>query len=133
MQLTGEQRDLQSAVEKLIFNGCNYNIDVLAGLYDPDLRIIIVSPDDEAIAFDYQDNLNFFIGRREAGAAPLDTSAKFKHIEVAGDTGYVIVVREMQLAEKPRRYVFSLSLRRSVNGWKVFRETAVVTSVSGES
>jgi hypothetical protein len=129
MKLNAEQIELKAAVEKLIFNGCNYNIEILADLYDRDLRIVIVNLDDSVIALDYQDNLSFFIAKRDSGAAPLDTAANFRHIEVVGKSGYVVVVRQVQLSDKPQRFVFSLNLRLSEKRWKVYRETAVATSI----
>jgi hypothetical protein len=129
MNLNPEQTELKAAVEKLIFNGCNYNIEVLAELYDQDLRIVIVNLDDSAIALGYQDNLDFFIAKRDSGAAPLDMSANFRHIEVVGKSGYVVVVRQVQLSDQPQRFVFSLHLRLTEQGWKVYRETAVATAI----
>lgn len=129
MNLNPEQIELKAAVEKLIFNGCNYNIEVLAELYEQDLRIVIVNLDDSAIALGYQDNLDFFIAKRDSGAAPLDMSANFRHIEVVGKSGYVVVVRQVQLSDQPQRFVFSLLLRLTEQGWKVYRETAVATAI----
>jgi hypothetical protein len=129
MNLNDEQIELKEAVEKLIFNGCNYKIETLADLYDRDLRIVIVNLDDSVIALNYQENLNFFIAKRDSGAAPLDTTAHFRHIEVVGKSGYVVVVRQVQLSDKPQRFVFSLNLRLTEKGWKVYRETAVATSI----
>lgn len=126
--LTPEQQELKDVVVRLIDSGCHYRLDELAKLYSRDLKIVIVSPDDTVTVFDYEQNMAFFRSRLEAGAAPLDTSARFVHVEVVGDRGYVVVVRHVALVGEARqRIVFSLTLQRSNHKWKIIRESAVIT------
>lgn len=117
---------LIQTVKKLIDAGCHYRLDELAQYYTSDLRIIIVQPNGETAQFDYEQNMAFFRRRLEEGSAALSTEARFDYVGEQGNTGYVIVTRNVDLGAGGQTIVFSLMLRQEAGRWQVFREHAVV-------
>lgn len=107
--------------------GCNYRIDELKEIYAPDLVIHILQEDSSVVTFDYEKNLEFFRSLRDSGAPPLDSTAHFNLAEVQNGIGFVVVTRTMNLGAGSKKIVFSLMLRDEQEGWRVFREQAVIT------
>ena len=120
------ESELKATVEHLIQSGCNYHLEELEKIYSPDLKIVIVDPSGQVTVLDYEQNFQFFKSKRDSGASPLDTTARFDHLEVSGQYGYVVVTRHMALADKPQKIVFSLTLDKFGGAWRVLRETAVI-------
>lgn len=121
-----KNKKLIEVVERLIDAGCHYRIDELESIYASDLVIHILQEDLSLLTFDYEQNLDFFRGLRDAGAPPLDSSAQFNLAEIQNGIGFVVVTRTMNLGAEPKKIVFSLMLRETPQGWRVFREQAVV-------
>lgn len=122
-----KNQELIETVENLIDAGCNYRIDELEQLYAPELSIRMVQVDGSVLKFDYAQNIEFFRSLKNSGATPMDKTASFNAAEVQGDTGYVIVTRQMDLGGGPQKIVFNLMLSRSQIGrWQIFREHAVI-------
>lgn len=121
-----KDQKLIHTVERLIAAGCNYRIDELKEIYAPDLLIHILQEDSALMSFDYEKNLDFFRSLRDSGAPPLDSTAHFNLAEVQNGIGFVAVTRTMDLGAGPKRIVFNLMLRNTPEGWRVFREQAVV-------
>lgn len=126
MTLSTAESELKATIEHLIHSGCHYVIEEFPKIYTPNLKIVMVDPSGDVIALDYEQNFQFFKSKKEAKAAPLDTTAHFNHIEVYGQSGYAVVTRHVALMDKPQKIVFSLSLDKSSGTWRVFRETAVI-------
>ncbi len=123
---TSLHSQLVATVQKLIHAGYHYDLDGLAALYTPDLRIVMVQPDGTLACFDYAQNMAFFKNLRDSGATLLNTAALFKLAEVQEGIGHVLVERTMNLGNGEQRIVFSLMLRETGGQWQVFREHAVV-------
>lgn len=128
MNQTHSEKELKAAVEHLIHRGCNYDLNEFEKIYTPDLKIVIVDPTDQVSVLNYEQNYEFFRSKREAGDPPLEETAKFIHLDISGDYGYVVVVRHVTMDEKRQKVVFSLNLRFSGERWRVFRETAVIVA-----
>lgn len=119
---------LRATVEALIDAGCNYRLDELEKFYAPELTIIMIQPDGKTASFDYGQNMEFFRQLRDSGAPPIDKTAEFNHVDTDGQFGYVIVTRNMDLGEGPKKIVFNLMLKKTAELWQVFREHAVITN-----
>ncbi|TDO99826.1 nuclear transport factor 2 family protein [Marinomonas balearica] len=126
MSLNEPQKELKSTVEALIDAGCNYRLDDLANLYAPELIIVMLLPDGSVLNFDYQQNMEFFRRLRDSGAPSLDKTAEFNYIDVREQSGYVMVTRQMDLGDGPKKIVFNLMLKKSNDLWQIYREQAVV-------
>lgn len=122
-----ENKKLIQTIERLMDAGCNYRIDELKEIYAPDLVIHILQEDSSVVTFDYEKNLEFFRSLRDSGAPPLDSTAHFNLAEVQNGIGFVVVTRTMNLGAGSKKIVFSLMLRDEQEGWRVFREQAVIT------
>ncbi|MDR0810096.1 MAG: hypothetical protein LBE86_13385 [Gemmobacter sp.] len=121
-----KNHELIQVVERLIRAGCSYRIDDLKDIYASDLVIHILQEDSSLQTFDYEENLHFFRSMRDSGAPPLDSTAFFNLAEVQDGVGFVVVTRTMNQGSGPKTIVFSLMLRETPEGWKVFREQAVI-------
>ncbi|MDO5076448.1 hypothetical protein [Corynebacterium sp.] len=120
--------ELVQTVSNLIDAGCHYRVDELAEAYAPDLQTIMVQPQNKMIRFDYEQNMEFFRSRREAGEKPIKTDVEFLVADVHGDLGFVIGTRTMEPGGGRFKSVFNLMLRKNEAGkWQVFREQAVIT------
>lgn len=119
--------EIEAAVRNLIRAGSTYDLDALDPCYAPDLEIVMVAPDGQAMVFDRAANMAFFRDRRDGGAPPLSQDVRFIHTAATGDIGCAVVERRMALTgPEVQTIVFTLMLRRDGGGWTVFRETAVV-------
>lgn len=128
-----KQQQLKQTVEALIDAGCNYRLHELERLYSADLQIVMVQENGEIASFDYGQNMDFFRRLRDSGARPIDATTSFNYVGFQGDEGYVVVTRHMDLGAGPRKIVFNLMLKHSVDRWRVFREHAVVVGAAGKS
>ncbi|MDF1816351.1 MAG: hypothetical protein P1V20_29395 [Verrucomicrobiales bacterium] len=128
MNQAHSEKELKAAVEHLIHSGCNYDINEFEKIYTPDLMIVIVDHADQVAVLNYEQNYEFFRSKREAGDPPLEETAKFIHLDVSGNNGYVVVVRHVTMDEKRQKVVFSLNLKFTGGRWRVFRETAVIVA-----
>lgn len=118
-------QELVDTVKALIDVGCRYDVEALAAHYASDLRIALFSGP-ELAAFDFEQNLDFFRRLRDAGAPPLDPTARFQMADVQDGIGYVVVLRTMDLGQGRANMAFNLMLRHEGGSpaWKVFREHA---------
>lgn len=128
MDLNHQQLELKQRVEELIDSGCNYKLDNLANIYSRELKVVMVSPEGNAMAMDYDQVMELFQTKKQNGDPPLDSSAVFNYFEVDGDLGYVVVTRNVALMGTPQEVVFNLTLSGVSGSWKVVREFAVVTN-----
>ena len=127
MRLTSQQEELKQRVEVLIDSGCHYQIDKLQSLYSKDLKVVMISPDGEVMAMDYEQVMGMFEHKKSSGEPAMSTEATFNYIEVDGDDGHVVVTRNVALMGTLQEVVFNLTLSIESGDWKVTREFAVIT------
>lgn len=121
--------ELTQAVSALIDAGCHYRLPELSECYATDLEIVMVQEDGTVMTFDYTQNMAFFQNLHDSGAPPLNTAVEFNYAQVKDDTGYVIATRRMDIGMGEKKIVFTLMLKHTEKGWKVFREHAVVSGL----
>lgn len=121
-----DNQDLITTVKELINAGCHYDLDTLSKLYAKDLKIIILQENGEYIAFNYEENMQFFQNLKDTNAPPLNTTAIFNFAEIQNNIGYVSVTRNLNLGFGEKKIVFQLMLGKTTNHWQIFREQAVI-------
>lgn len=129
MNMTDEQKAVQQVVESLIENGSRYNVDALEKIYHAKLKIVKINENGEVVAISRDANMEFFRQKQASQAPPLSTAAEFNFVDADAMFGHVIVTRQMQLADRPEKSVFSILLTNESGSWKVFHETAFVQPV----
>ena len=126
LNMTDEQKAVQKVVETLIENGSRYNVEVLEKIYHANLKIVKINEHGEVEAIDRDTNMEFFRQKMSSQAPPLSTAAEFNFVDADSTFGHVIVTRQMQLADRPEKSVFSILLKKESGSWQVFHETAFV-------
>lgn len=124
--------ELIEVTKRLIRYATRYDIETLDTLYSDDLKIYRLDDRGETMTLDKPANMAYFIGKRDAGAAPLDDAAEFLHASQSDGVGMVVVKRTMQLGDRPEELFFTLIWRRGSDGWKVIRESAYAQAASLE-
>ncbi|MCV2403616.1 hypothetical protein OFY17_12110 [Marinomonas sp. C2222] len=130
MNLSNDQQEVKDFTLKLVNAGSNYRVSELKDIYAKDFSISMLLPDSSIQSMNYDETIDMFTQRSEAGVAPLSEAATINHIDVVGDKAYVIITRVMDFVGvgKEQTIIFHLMLNRSASDqWQVYREHATLS------
>lgn len=114
--------EVRKAINDLIQTATSYDIDMLDRIYHEKLQILMI---DTANNVNTADKVGFkalFASKRDAGDPPMNTWAKFHHIDVNGDTAHVLLSRKNDLSGQNMILILSIDLVHEDQRWQVTRE-----------
>lgn len=117
---------LKQTIENLIKAGTTFNIKQLNVIYHEDLKVILIDQNGQKTISDKQAFKDLFSTKLKNEDAPLNTWAKFNHIEVNNNTGHVIVTRKVNLTGKEQELLLSIDLVKTNENWQVIREVIFI-------
>ncbi|WP_303318409.1 hypothetical protein Q4Q34_10070 [Flavivirga abyssicola] len=113
---------LKQAIESLIEAGTSFDTDKLELIYHKNLQVIMINVEGQKTISDKESFKNLFDTKRKNGDPPLNTWAKFNHLEVNDNFGHVIVTRKVNLTGEESTIILSIDLVWEANRWQVTRE-----------
>lgn len=124
MELSKNQIEVKEAIEFLVYNASNYNIEKLTKIYHPDLRITTITETGQVIVLNYQENIDLFTKKRDSGDGPLSTYTEFNYIDANDTTAQVVVTRKADINRGSERLFFCIDLIKENGKWLIFKEVA---------
>lgn len=113
---------VKKAIQALIQAGTTFDVDTLDHIYHHDLQVITIDLADNVSIADKSAFKSLFETKRKDGSAPLNTWAKFDHVEVKEDRAHVLISRKVNLVNQDQYLVLSIDLVWEDNRWQVIRE-----------
>jgi hypothetical protein len=124
MELNKNQIEVKEAIEFLIYNAGNYNVEKFPEIYRPDLRITTITETGQVIVLNYQENFDFFLKKRDSGNSPLNTYTEFHYINANDTTGQVVLTRKADMNKSGEKLFFCIDLIKENGKWLVYKEVA---------
>ncbi len=117
---------LKQTIENLIKAGTTFDIQQLDIIYHEDLKVIMIDKNGQKTISDKQAFKDLFSTKLKNGDAPLNTWAKFNHIDVNNNIGHVIVTRKVNLTGEEQEILLSIDLVKTNEKWQVIREVIFI-------
>jgi len=114
--------EVQAVIETLIHNVGNNNTGILDEIYHDDMKVIMLSPDDEVSVSDKVAFKQVILSALRENNGSIGTWAKFHHITVDGDTAHVLVSRRNELTGADMQITLGIDLVQSQGRWQITRE-----------
>lgn len=70
-------QELVKAVQSLVRNGTQFNVEKLDEIYNKDLRITRREDESQVNVINKEENMSFFISKWDSGADPISGESKF--------------------------------------------------------
>lgn len=115
---------LVELTKEFIHNATNYNMSYLENIYSDKLIIVMVDENDQVNTMDKAQLISFFQKRLDDNADPLSEKSNFLYATTDGESGMVLVSREMTFNARPERMLFTLIWEKSASGWQVVKESS---------
>ncbi len=112
--------DLQHAIERFITAVDQSDTASIGSMYDPDFVNIRVADTGEVVRLVREQILSIFSGG--GSHSILTKSTTFHHLEVGGDTGFVLLTRIKDLGSGWEPMFYSLVWKRHGEKWLLWRE-----------
>lgn len=114
--------EVKKTIDDLIQTATSYDTDVLDTIYHDDMCVYMVGSDDHLETANKTAFMTLFKSKREAGDPPMNTWAKYHHIDVENDKAHVILSRKNNLSGQEMNLFLSIDLTHSDHRWQVVRE-----------
>lgn len=121
-----ETTTVKQTIKQLIEAGTTFDIATLDLIYHKDLKVIMIAQDGEKTLSDKEAFKSLFQQKLKNGDIPLNTWAKFHHIETHKHKALVIVSRKVNLIGIEQKLMLSIDLVYEENRWQVTREVILV-------
>lgn len=115
-------QEVRQAIDDLIQTATNYDLDVLDRIYHEGLQVIMVDTFDNVNTADKSAFKNLFESKRNAGDPPMNTWAKYHHVDVNGNAAHVLLSRKNDLSGQNMILFLSIDLVQEDGRWQVTRE-----------
>jgi len=114
--------DVKAVIDNLIHTATNYDVDALERIYHDDLHIIMVDTNDTINFADKSGFKDLFASKGKAGDPPMNTWAKYHHVEVNDDKATVLLSRKNDLSGVNMDLFLTIDLIHEDDRWQVLRE-----------
>lgn len=113
---------VRAQVEALIQAGTTFDVEALEQIYHDDLDVVMIDTDDNKAVANKEGFKGLFTAKRDAGAAPLDTWAKWHRVTATDKTANVVMTRKVNLTGQDQILILSIDLIHEDGRWQVTRE-----------
>jgi hypothetical protein len=113
---------VMQVIHELIAAGTSFDIDQLERIYHDDLQVLMIDDDGNVNEANKMAFKEMFQSKLDTGDPPLNTWAKFSHIEADALKAHVLVMRKVKLMEDEQNLTLSIDLVHEDNRWQVTRE-----------
>lgn len=121
-EIVNADQAVRQTIDKLIQTATSYDIDALDAIYHDDMSVLMIDINDNVSGANKSNLIDLFRSKRDTGAPPMNTWAKYHNIEVTDDKAHVLLSRKNDLTGKPMRLLLSIDLIICDERWQVIRE-----------
>ncbi|MET1416118.1 hypothetical protein ABVF61_27870 [Roseibium sp. HPY-6] len=114
--------EVQAVIETLIHNVGNNNTGILDEIYHDDMKVIMLSPDDEVSVSDKTAFKEVVLSALKENNGSIGTWAKFHHITVEGENAHVLISRRNELTGPDMQITLGIDLIHVQGRWQITRE-----------
>lgn len=114
--------EVQAVIETLIHNVGNNNTGILDEIYHDDMKVIMLSPDDEVSVSDKAAFKEVVLSALKENNGSIGTWAKFHHITVEGENAHVLISRRNELTGPDMQITLGIDLTFLQGRWQITRE-----------
>ncbi|MBH0021166.1 hypothetical protein I6F40_12515 [Pseudoalteromonas sp. SWXJ133] len=112
---------VKEAIDSLIKSASNHDIDALNLIYHDNMQVVMIDPSGQVHKAD-KVAFKAMIEANKNNGAPMNTWAKFHHVEANPETGLVVLSRKNNLAGKDMMLDLSIDFVYENGRWQVIRE-----------
>ncbi len=120
--MMNKEAEIKQVIDDLIQTATSYDINKLDRIYHENLNVIMVDVDDNLNTANKETFKNIFKSKKEAGDPPMNTWAKYHHIEMNDNGAHVLLSRKNNLSGIEQILFLSIDLIFEDNRWQVIRE-----------
>lgn len=122
-----KENEVRAVIEALIQVATTYDVAALDQIYHDDLHVVMVDDDGQVNTANKDDFKAMFASKHDAGDPPMNTWAKFHHIDVSDDKALVVLRRKNNLNGRDMNLSLSIDLIQVEDRWQVMREVIFLT------
>lgn len=115
-------QEIKNLTDTLVARGTHFDLEFLNTIYSDDLKFIRVDKENNIQLLTKKDNMAFFKGLKDDGAAPLNNYSEYHYADNDGEYGFVILTRKMKQMEDEQTFLFNIYWQKILGDWKIVRE-----------
>lgn len=114
--------EVKAAIDALIQTATTYDVEALERIYHDDLHVTMVDAQNNVNHADKATFKGLFASKRDAGDPPMNTWAKYHHIDVKDDAATILLSRKNNLNGADMDIFLTIDLKHEDGRWQVTRE-----------
>lgn len=119
-------QELIELTKELIYHATHFDVPYVKEIYADNFLIVNVDKEDGINTMNKEQLVAFIQGNKDANAAPFSTKTDFHYAICDGNTGMVVITRDLGLNGKSNKKFLTVFWENLSGKWQVVKESSMV-------
>jgi len=119
-------QELIELTKELIYHATHFDVPYVKEAYADNFLIVNVDKENGINTMNKEQLVAFVQGNKDANAAPFSTKTEFHYAVCEGNTGMVVITRDLELDGKPNRKFLTVFWENISGKWQIVKESSIV-------